>query len=50
MLLKEVFNNNFDLLCCYIRYIIKGKRYKIVIVNIAVYFQTPCVSFDFTLH
>ena len=47
MLQNEAFKNNFDLLLCYIRYIIKGKLYKSVILTIAVYLETPCVSFDF---
>ena len=37
MLQNEVFKNDFDLLLCYIRYIVKGKRYKIVILIVAVY-------------
>ena len=37
MLQNEVFKNDFDLLLCYIGYIIKGKRYKIVILIVAVY-------------
>ena len=37
MLRNEVFKNDFDLLLCYLRYIIKGKRYNIVILIVAVY-------------
>ena len=37
MLQNEIFNNDFDPLLCYIRYIVKGKRYKIVILIVAVY-------------
>ena len=37
MLQNEVFKNNFDLLWYNIRYIVKGKRYKIVIWIVAVY-------------
>ena len=47
MLQNEAFKNNFDLLWCYMHYIIKRKRYKIVILTVAAYLQTPYVSFDF---
>ena len=47
MLQNEVLKNDSDLLLCYIRYIAKAKRYKIAILIVAVYFQTPCLSFDF---
>ena len=31
----------------YICYIINGKRYKVVILTLAVYLLAPCVLFDF---
>ena len=37
MLQNELFKNDFDLLLSYKRYIVKGKRYKIVILILAVY-------------
>ena len=37
MLQNEVFKNSFDLLWCYIRYNVKDKRYKIVILIVADY-------------
>ena len=37
MLQNEFFKNDFDLLLSYKRYIVKGKRYKIVILIVAVY-------------